>query len=90
MSAAASGFPVSYRVIAPTQADLDNLESGSFLHQENRLRGSAQPQFSNWYVRHVGDLVLIYPLRALWLNDPRRISPSAIKSDFDIKRRNLI
>lgn len=89
MSAAASGFPVSYRVIPPTSADLNGIESGARLHQKGRLHGSAQPPSAQWYIKSVGEEVVIQPLRGLWVYDPKRLTPSMVRSNFQVYGRRV-
>lgn len=89
MSAAASGFPVFYKVVDPTHADLTGIEVGSRLDQKGRLRGSAQPPSAQWYIKKVGTLISIQPLRGLWVYDPRKTTESALKSNFIIRTQRI-
>lgn len=87
MSAAASGFPVSYKVVPPTSADLNGMEPGARLHQKGRLHGSPQPPSAQWYIKSVGEEVVIQPLRGLWVYDSKRFTPAMVRSNFQIRDR---
>lgn len=88
MSAAASGFAVPYVVIAPTSADLNNIEFGRRLFQSKAMFNNAQPVGSEWYVSGTKtDPVRITPLKARYVNHSKVIPANQLQDNYVLRAR---
>jgi len=86
MSAAASGFTLTYRVVAPTPADLRGLEKGRRIEMKQRIYGNPQPQFSDWYIKDPDNLV-IAPIRGLLANGDLKVTSDRLEKHFIVYNR---
>lgn len=89
MSAASSGFELTYKVIPPTDEDLTGCKKGRFLHYEEIMCGTSQKLFSNWWiskVRNDGKIELT-PLRGLHIRGTRTVNRNDKSRHFKIRTR---
>jgi hypothetical protein len=90
MSAASSGFILPYKIIQPTEADLAGIEKGRLLHYKEKMCGTPQKLFSNWWISKIKDnSINVTPLRGLIIGGALTISRSLKTRHFTTRLRKV-
>ena len=89
MSAASSGFNLTYKVIAPTDEDFTGCKKGRFLHYKEKMCWTSQQLFSNWWVSKVRNdgKIEITPLRGLHIRGTITVNRDDKARHFRVRSR---